>query len=225
MIPPDRRHNRVLRTASIALVAALACLSWAGSASALMISEVNFNPVGGFGGIDDGQEWIELYNEDTAAVFLDDYALGWGTASYTEGTLDLDGLGWLAPGAFIVIYDTDPGYDFAPDLPDGFITAAGLGLFAGDAANIDASVTPPVDAVVYSTIWGGNWNGLVDETGAVSGVDVTTGGATETIQRSAGGTWTPSGTGSPGTGTPVPEPGTGLLTAFGLGLLALRRSR
>ena len=55
MLRPLRRHARVRAVAS-ALAVAIACVLQAAAAQALMISEVMFNPVGGFFGNDDGLE-------------------------------------------------------------------------------------------------------------------------------------------------------------------------
>jgi len=190
-----------------------------------MISEVMFNPVGGFFGNDDGLEWVELYNDQAAPVNLDLYTLAWGGADYTTDTMSLAGAGMLFPGQYIVIGDsagtnTGPGaaFNFNPDLPDGFITAGGVALFLG----ADTSGTP-LDAVIYGTIFAVNLNNLIDETGAVGAVDATTGGAAESVERQTGGTWAPSAAPTPGAGTLVPEPSTALLASFGLLLLGVRR--
>lgn len=189
-----------------------------GSAQALMISEVLYNPVA-FGS-DDGLEFVELFNDEPAAISLDGYSLGWGGADYTTGTLALIGAGWLQPGEYIVIGGaSDPlGFDFAPDLEDGFFMADGVALF-------DSSGGPtPVDALIYGTLFAGNWNGLIDASGTAGPVMVTIGGAGQSAARDASGTWTASATPSPGTGPMViPELHTGVLLGAGLLMLGLRR--
>jgi hypothetical protein len=213
-----RRHfrgsvGRLVRAATVALA-----LCTADSAHALMISEVLYNPVA-FGS-DDGLEFVELFNDEPVAVWLDDYSLGWGGADYTTGSLPLIGAGWIQPGEYVVIGGpSDPlGFDFAPDLEDGFFVADGVALF-------DSSGDPtPVDALIYGTVFAGNWNGLIDASGTAGPVMVTIGGAGQSAARDASGTWTASGTPSPGTGPMVvPELQTGVLLGTGLLMLGLGR--
>lgn len=231
MIRPLRRHSCVRISASV-LAMMLGMLLHVASAEALIISEVMANPVGGFGS-DDGLEWIELYNDGaTTLTDLIGFTLGWGGANYADGTLDLalvdvatlTGGAGLAPGAYIRFGQTGSGVDFDPDLDDGFFTAAGVALFDVPVGQIPTN--DPVDAVVYATFFGFNFDGLVDESGAVKTVDATTGGSGESIVRTtlAGG-WTASATPTPGTGTLIPEPSTALLTLVGLLALGLRRHR
>jgi len=178
-------------------------------------------------GSDDGQEFVELFNDGASAVLLDDYSLGWGGAAYTTGTLDLDGAGWLLPGQYIVIGGpTDPlGFDFAPDLEDGFIAADGVALFVGAAASITPT-TVPLDALIYGTFFAGNFNGLIDSSGTTGTVAVTIGGAGQSAARDATGTWTVSATPTPGSGPMViPELQTAVLVGTGLLLLGLDRRR
>ncbi len=230
MLPPLRRHTCVRASAS-AFAVVLAFLLHATAAQALIISEIVFNPVGGFFGNDDGLEWVELFNDGTSTVDLSDYSLGWGGADYTFGTMWLDGAGTLDPGEYIVIGNslggnTGPGaaFNFTPNLPDGVFTAGGVGLFAGPTVG---AADVPIDSVIYGHIFALNFNGLIDSTGAVGTVDATTGAAAESIQLGAGGTWTASATPTPDTGplVPIPEPSTALLSGLGLLLLALRRRR
>jgi len=223
------RHDRTGARRRAARTAALCVGTWLGvgaglaaPAGALMISEVLFNPV--TFGSDDGQEFVELYNDGGTTILLDDYSLGWGGGDYTWGTLDLDGAGALQPGEYFVIGGpADPlGFDFDPDLQDGFITADGLALFDVDAASIPG--TTPVDALIYGTVIALNFDDLIDETGAVGAVDVTIGGAGESAARDATGSWTATPTPSPGSGPlSIPEPGTVVLVGAGLGLLAAVR--
>ena len=215
-----------MRAFASALAVAFVALLVGGSAQALIISEVMANPVGGFGS-DDGLEWIELYNDDTVSVDLSGYSLGWGGADYTYGSLSLAGAGTLSPGEFIIIGGPDPGAGINwfsdpldPDLPDGFFTAAGVALFAGT----DTSVTP-LDAVVYTTFFGFNINGLVDETGGVAGIDANTGGAGESIERVSPTGWAANATPTPGSNTLIPEPGTAMLLGAGLLLMGRQRRR
>jgi len=225
MIRPPRRHSCVRALAS-ALAVALAVLLHVGAAQALIISEVLANPVGGFGS-DDGLEYVELYNDGaTTLTDLSGYSLGWGGGDYTFGTLDLAALGVvnLAPGDYIVIGNTASPVDFDPDLPDGFIAAAGVGLFDVPVGSIGTN--NPIDAVIYTHLLGGNFNNLIDETGAVGTIDATTGAAGESIERQTlGGGWSNAAAPTPGGGSLIPEPSTALLTAVGLLLLGVRRRR
>jgi hypothetical protein len=184
-----------------------------------MISEVLFNPAGA----QDGFEFVELFNDDPFAVDLANYSLGWGGASYTIGTLDLDPAGILASGAYLVIgLAPDPyGFDFNPNLENGFIVADAVGLFDVPAASIGTAT--PVDALIYGTLFSVNWNGLLDETGDPT-VDAIIAAAGQSAARDALGNWTVSATPSPGTGAlTTPEPSTALLVGLGLAFLGARR--
>ncbi len=204
------------RTLAATLLAGTALLV-APAVSALIISEVMYNPVGP----DDGNEWVELYNDTLTAVDLADYSLGWGGVDYTIGTLNLDGAGVLAPGAYVVIGGPASPFDFDPDLENGFIIADGVALFDMDAASITPT-TVPIDALIYAILFGFNGNGLLDETGVPGTVDVTIAAAGETAARDAAGNWQASTTPTPGTGPlppPIPEPSTGLLVGLALAVL------
>jgi hypothetical protein len=220
-----RRSHLLLPSAfKLVAISIAMMLGSATSAQALVISEVMFNPVG-FGS-DDGLEWVELYNNGSVNILLDDYSLGWGGGDYTTGTLDLDGAGTLAPGDYVVIGGPASPFDFNPDLQDGYFTADGIAVFDVDAGSIAGQT--PIDALIYgTTIFGfapANNSNLIDSTGAVGVVNAAIGGAGESAERNADGSWGVSTAPTPGTGTnPVPEPSVAVL--LGLGLVVLSRRR
>lgn len=218
MKPPELRHTILSAVRRVATICAAS--AWlAGAAQALMISEVLFNPAGP----DAGNEYVELFNESGTTVDLADWSLGWGSDDYTEGTLDLDGAGLLAPGAYAVI-GAGGVLTINPTLPNGFFNAAGVALFNLDAASITPT-TIPDDTVIYSTFFGFNTD-LIDSSGSLlpAPIDGNTGGAGQTIARDALGSWTIQPASSPGTGPiVVPEPSTALLLGCALALLASRR--
>lgn len=209
------------------LFAACVAVAWmAGNAQALIISEVLFNVPGP----DLGNEYIELFNDTAVAVDLADWSLGWGTDDYTFGTLDLDGAdtgggnSMLAPGAYVVIGGPTGTLAIAPELPSGFLNAAGVALFNLDAALI-GPLSVPDDAVIFTSFLGINTD-LLDSSGAVGSVDGNYTAAGQTVARDASGSWGVQPASDPGTGPMVvmPEPSTALLVGLGLALLATRRS-
>jgi Lamin Tail Domain len=198
--------------------AAVAWIAGSQSASALVISEVMFNP----SGPDDGREWIELFNDQSAAVDLSGYSLGWGGADYTFGTLALPSV-LLAPGAYFVVGgptsdagNGSPTYDLAvdfnPDLQNPFIVADGIALFQTGSPN-------PIHVVIYGFF---NFNNLVDESGLPGAVDVFFPGAAGTTLVWNGTSWSGGNAATPGTGTllAVPETSSMGLTLLGLTGLA-----
>jgi hypothetical protein len=222
-----KRRSRVIRDSAAPFrlltgVATLLALLSTSAASALLITEVRFDPVA-FGS-DAGQEFVEIYNDEGFGIDLSGYSLGWGGADYTFGTHDLDAYGVIDPGMVIVIGGPSDGtgFDFAPELANGFLVAAGVALFDVDAGSI-ASATP-VDALIYGTVFVLGNPSLIDDTGGVGAVDVVTASSTENAVRAANGVWTTTTTPTPGA-TPVPEPGTALLIGLGLGLMSRGKRR
>jgi hypothetical protein len=207
-----------LRSIATGLLAVFV-IPWSGTVNALMITEVQFDPVAFFS--DAGEEFVEIYNDEGVTLDLTGYSIGWGGADYTFGIHDLDAYGLLDPGDVIVIGGpTDAtGFDFVPELENGFLFAAG-GVAVFDVESGLIAGATPVDALIYGTVFVfGNTNNLIDETGGVGAVDIVTAGSAENAARDAGGNWIATTTSSPGT-TPVPEPGTAILVGIGLACLA-----
>ncbi len=228
------RHDRLrrLRRAAVlpaALAAGLLVLGVAPRAAEalpvgdLWISEVMYNPGVFGGGDDDGSEWVELFNAGSTNIDLSSYSLGWGSADYTTGVLQLAGT--ISPGQYFVVGGPagDQAADFDPDLE----TASGSPLASRSSTWSRASVTPatvPVHAVIYGGLFG-NLGGLIDETGAVGDVDAPfpflPGG--DSIEFDGAG-WAAQGTPTAGTGSivPVPETTPTLLMMLGLAGLAAK---
>jgi len=212
------RRGTLRRTARALAAAVFALLGGAQGASALVISEVMFNP----NGPDDGREWIELFNDSGSAVDLSDYSLGWGGTDYTFGTLALPSV-MLASGAYYVIggpvsnaNNGNPTFDlvanFAPDLQNPAVFSDGIALY-------QTGVTNPIHVVIYGFF---NANGLVDETGAPGAVDVPFPGAAGTTLVWNGTSWSGGNAASPGSGSlvVVPEVKPAMLMVLGLGGMA-----
>jgi hypothetical protein len=213
--------NRIHKFAFAATFFGVAVFAWAGAAPALLITEVQFNPVA-FGS-DFGQEFVEIYNDEAFSIDLTGYSLGWGGSDYTYGTHDLDAYNSIAPGQVIVISgpSDSTGYNFTPELANGFLNAAGVAIFDVDSSLIAGAT--PIDALIYGTVFVfGNTNGLIDETGGVGNVDVVTANSSQNAVRDAGGNWVTTTMPTPGM-TPIPEPGTAFLLGLGLLGLAARR--
>jgi hypothetical protein len=159
----------------------------------LVLSEVLYNPAG----IDDKQEWVEIYNGTNDSIDLSGYALAWGGTDYKYGQLQLTGT--LEKGGCFVVGGptadpTKPAYDqamdFNPDIQNSGTAAAepgdGVALFKGLASAIKSgALTVPVDAVVYGK---NNTSGLLGPDG--NPVPVTALGPVvngQSIERHAGG--------------------------------------
>jgi len=165
----------------------------------VVLDEIAFDVMGN----DDELEWIALHNPCPQPIFLDDIALGWGGVDYTWGTLQLEGM--IASDECLVIggpqasntnYNPVWGLDvdLEADLQNGDGAADAIGLFVGNAADIDAD-SVPFDAVLYGLA---NDNAVLDETGLPGAVDVAPGTDAHTIARLPGtDTWVVNETPSP----------------------------
>ncbi len=135
-----------------ASVAASICVSNQSSGD-VILSEVFYDSAGS----DNGNEWVELFNDGLTAVDLSTYSFGYGGSDYTFGTLQLSGI--IAPGQYFVAggiqSNADNGnpvfdfmMDFSPDIQNNGTTGDGLALFNVTAASITSS-TVPINAVIY----------------------------------------------------------------------------
>jgi hypothetical protein len=199
--------------------------------SGLVISEVLYDP----SGLDDGNQWIELFNATGSDIDLSSYSLGWGGADYTQGTVQLTGT--VTSGGYFVVGGPDGGvtydqiFNFAPDLyAPGGGAADGIALFDVVAASITVA-TVPIDAIIYAKKNAVNSNGLMDETGAVGAIEVTVGGSDSGFFLNDDGSWSmhdgtsPPTAGGGGLTAPVPEPKTAALLMLGLTMLGIASRR
>lgn len=129
--------------------------------------------------VDDGYEWVELYNPTLDEISLDGVILAHGGLDYSWsvvtfgsedvipacGTFVVGGPESVAGNAFPVF---DKVVNFDGDLQNGGVVADGVALFAPGA---DILVDTPLDAVLYGDT---NPNGLLDETGVAGNPDVAT---------------------------------------------------
>jgi len=223
--------SRALRSPAGALLAILVLLLTASAGATPIISEVLFDPAGG----DNSREWIEIYNDGSAAIDLSGYSLGWGGADYTAGTVQLSGN--LLPGQYFVVggptsnaSNGNPVYDqvanFTPNLENSgwFQPAGGVALFDVPATLITPT-TVPIDAFIYAgPLFSGNWNGLMDESGAPGAVDFVQPffGSGYSVEFD-GATWQQQNSPTPNTGAlGVPEQSTALCLLCGLCFLGWR---
>jgi hypothetical protein len=146
----------------------------------LVVSEVLYDAKG----VDDGYEWVELFNGSNAPVDLLGYFLGTTassmTVAYSAVTPALSGT--LQPGGCVVVggpmadpmtnalpanFVFAPALKFNPNLVNGTMTTAvGLALFKGAPGMINQAMM--VDAVIYGTLQ----RGIADETGMTNRLDV-----------------------------------------------------
>ncbi|HWO18458.1 MAG TPA: lamin tail domain-containing protein [Kofleriaceae bacterium] len=129
----------------------------------LEIREVLADP----GGIDDGKQWVKIYNKTSLSIDLTGYELQIGQASYDTIKVPFAGspLVSLAPGACAVIggpRQTAPGVpvyalpvNFTPDLPHPVTGGTGFALFDRLAPSIGGISTPVDTMIVGSSNSGG----------------------------------------------------------------------
>jgi len=222
--------SRPASTLAACVLGLLMALVIAGPAAAtpigkLFLSELMFEPSGG----DNGSEWIEIYNADSAAVDLSQYVLRWGRNNLAN-SVALSSV-MLAPNSTFVIggpnsnaNNSNPTYNqiynFGPDLYDGN---------HGNQEDAVALIFAPTNTVVHIVVYGGNGfvTAFTDEQGATAvAVNVSTLGQGDSLEFQGGTAWQVQGTATPGSvPATVPEPGTGLLVGLGVALLASQRRR
>ena len=174
------------------LIAFVFLLPSASASAQALISEVYYC----HGPVDDGFEWVELYNGGLADFSLDGYTLAHGGLDYTWstvtfgpddvipacGTFVVGGPFSVPENAFPVL---DKVFNFNEDLQNGGIVADAVAIFAPGA---DILVDTPIDAVLYGDA---NSTGLLDETGAAGPPDVgnVTGYGQSIVRTSVAGGW------------------------------------
>ncbi len=150
----------------------------------LLLSEVLYD----VSGTDTAFEWVEIYNNDTVAINLAGYSLGYGGTTYTTGLMQLSGT--IQPGATFLVggptssaTNANPAFDlaldFSPDIQNAGSTGDGVALFNVPASAVTGS-TIPVDAVIYGP---NNNSGLIDETGNANGPEVGDASGGSSIER------------------------------------------
>jgi hypothetical protein len=207
----------------IALALILPSIAAAAPIGPVWISEIMHDPAG----FDWGDEWVELYNTSGGDISLNNFELRWGYDDYSENTLSLAGETILANDTFVIggpnsgnhnghpIYDLVSNLFFLGNDPGGD-DAFGIGLF-----DLSVSTTLPVHAVIYGTV---NTD-LVDELGNFVAPYSQTTNSGESLEFT-GVSWVFQTVPNPnGLLLTTPEPGTGVLVAGGLAILACRSRR
>lgn len=167
--------------------------------SKLILAEIFYD----HSGVDDGFEWIKLYNAGNAPVVLDGHSISVGNTSYDPDSdayaTAFDLTGSLDAGSCLLIggpnadaENGNPVYDIAMQFTPQIQNSDGT-TDKGDAAaifNVQVSAitseTIPIDAVIFG---GGNSKGFLDETGSVGTADVADAAAGKSIRRSSLTTW------------------------------------
>ncbi|MCK5688340.1 lamin tail domain-containing protein, partial [Myxococcota bacterium] len=148
-------------------------------------------------GVDDGLEWVKLYNGTGAELNLSGYSLGWGGTDYTYGTMQLTGT--VGAGSCFIVGGTtsnevnfnpvfDQPEDFNPDIQNGGTKADGIALFNSPAGEITAN-SIPIDAVIYGSF---TTNGLIGPDGEESPAHVAKATGDMSIYRTSMTTWVDS---------------------------------
>lgn len=174
----------------------------AGATGRLLISEVFYDADSG----DNGDEWVELYNDSNAPIDLSGYTLAAAGGDWTN--LEVGLTGTIQPGGCLVIGgpngnpgNGNPTYHQEVNFSDraqgglqnGGGTADGVALFnlRPDMVHDD---TTPIDAVIYGR---SNDNDLIDETGQPGEPDIASSPSGNSIERSATG-WATQPSPTPG---------------------------
>ncbi len=178
-------------------------------AGALLLTEVLYDATS----TDDDHEWVEIYNNASYTITLDDLCIGAGGSDYTSSMVSLSGT--VAPGATFVVggptsdgNNGNPTFDLAVDFSPDFqnsdsTTADGVALFNRRCSQVTGS-TQPIDAVVYGPA---NPNNLIDETGVANAPDVGDASSGQSIERvDIAGSWQIQPLPNPNVAFPPPPP-------------------
>lgn len=102
----------------------LAGMAFETSYGDVVINELFYDPSGG----DTGEEWIELYNNESSAISIDGYCL------YASGEHYVFGSFTLGAGAYIVVHWNAEGTDSSTDLYTGTTGWSNMGNSSGSVA-------------------------------------------------------------------------------------------
>jgi hypothetical protein len=122
-------------------------------AAILRITEIMYNPQGN----DEGREWIEVRNEGSIAVALEDMKLA--ESGQRHGITPYKGAGALPPGGYAIITSNPDGFLEAFPAFNGLLFDSSFSLKnTGERVGIEGGGYEPHTAS-YDPLWGGDDNG------------------------------------------------------------------